>query len=101
MLKAKSALKKVPKFRSEAAEAEFWATADSTEYVDWSTARAVAFPNLRLSSTPISLRLPDALLMDLKRLANEQDVPYQSLMKVYLADRVSEERRRRYRAGKD
>jgi predicted DNA binding CopG/RHH family protein len=101
MPKPKSALKKVPKFRSEVAEAEFWATADSTEYIDWSKARAVAFPNLRLSSTPISLRLPDALLMDLKRLANEQDVPYQSLMKVYLADRVSEERRRRYRARKD
>jgi predicted DNA binding CopG/RHH family protein len=101
MPKPTSVLKKVPKFRSEAAEAEFWSTADSTEYVDWSKARSVAFPNLRLSSTPISLRLPDALLMDLKRLANEQDVPYQSLMKVYLADRVSEERRRRYRADKD
>jgi len=101
MPKQKRALKKIPKFRSEAAEADFWATADSTEYVDWSQARQVAFPNLRLSSTPISLRLPDALLMDLKRLANEQDVPYQSLMKVYLADRVSEERRRRYRASKD
>jgi predicted DNA binding CopG/RHH family protein len=100
MPKQKRALKKIPKFRSEAAEADFWATADSTEYVDWSQARQVAFPNLRLSSTPISLRLPDALLMDLKRLANEQDVPYQSLMKVYLADRVSEERRRRYRATK-
>ena len=101
MTKPKRALKKIPKFRSEAAEAEFWATADSTEYVDWSKARRVSFPNLRLSSTPISLRLPDALLMDLKRLATEQDVPYQSLMKVYPADRVSEERRRRYKATKD
>jgi len=101
MTKPKRALKKIPKFRNEAAEAEFWATADSTEYVDWSKAQRVPFPNLRLSSTPISLRLPDALLMDLKRLATEQDVPYQSLMKVYLADRVSEERRRRYKATKD
>jgi predicted DNA binding CopG/RHH family protein len=101
MPKPKTALKKIPKCRSEAAEAEFWATADSTEYVDWSKARPVSFPNLKLSSKPISLRLPDTLLMDLKRLANERDVPYQSLMKVYLADRVSEEPLRRYRAAKD
>lgn len=100
MPKPKRALKQIPKFRSESAEADFWATADSTEYVDWSKARRVAFPNLRPTSTPISLRLPETLLLDLKRLANEQDVPYQSLMKVYLADRVVQERRRRYRAGK-
>ena len=91
----KRALKRIPTFRSEDEEREFWARADSTEYVDWSTARAVRFPNLRPSSTAISVRLPDTLLAELKLLANEQDVPYQSLLKVYLSDRVSAERRRR------
>lgn len=91
----KRALKRIPTFRSEDEEREFWARADSTEYVDWSTARAVRLPNLRPSSTAISVRLPDTLLAELKLLANEQDVPYQSLLKVYLSDRVSAERRRR------
>ena len=94
-------LRKVPTFKSEDAEREFWATADSTAYVDWSKARMVRFPNLRPSSTAISVRLPETLLTELKLLANEQDVPYQSLLKVYLADRVRVERRhhrRRVRA---
>ena len=93
MSKPKSVLKRIPAFKSEAAEREFWATADSTEYVDWSTARAARFPNLRPSSTAISVRLPDTLLTELKLLANERDVPYQSLLKLYLADRVRVERR--------
>lgn len=93
MPKPKPALKRIPVFKSEAAERAFWATADSTEYVDWSTARAVRFPNLRPSSTAISVRLPDTLLTELKLLANERDVPYQSLLKLYLADRVRAERR--------
>lgn len=100
MSKPKRALKKIPTFRSEAAEREFWATADSTEYVDWSAARFVRFPALRPTSTAISLRLPETLLTELKLLANERDVPYQSLLKVYLADRIrTERRRRRSRAG--
>ncbi len=101
MSKPKRALKKIPIFKSEAAEREFWMTTDSTEYVDWSKARRVRFPNLRPSSTAISVRLPETLLTELKLLANEQDVPYQSLLKVYLADRVRAERRqhRRQRAG--
>ena len=85
-------LKPIPKFRSEAEEQEFWATADTTEYFDWAQARSVVFPNLKPSTTAISMRLPETLLTDLKRLANEQDVPYQSLMKVYLAERVAAER---------
>jgi predicted DNA binding CopG/RHH family protein len=93
MPKPKPLLKPVPKFRSEAEEQEFWATADTTEYFDWSQARRVVFPSLKPSTTPISMRLPETLLTDLKRLANEQDVPYQSLMKVYLAERVAAERR--------
>lgn len=86
-------MKKIPAFRSEAAEREFWATADSTEYVDWAQARFVRFANLRPSSTAISVRLPETLLTELKLLANERDVPYQSLLKLYLADRVRAERR--------
>lgn len=95
MSKSKRALKKIPTFRAETEERAFWAKADSTEYVDWSTARVVRFPNLRPSSTAISVRLPDTLLTELKLLANERDVPYQSLLKLYLADRVTTERRRR------
>lgn len=95
MSKSKRALRKIPAFRTEAEERAFWAKADSTEYVDWSTARVVRFPNLRPSSTAISVRLPDTLLTELKLLANERDVPYQSLLKLYLADRVTTERRRR------
>ena len=98
MTKPKRALKKIPTFTSEDEEREFWATADSTEYVDWSRARVVRFPNLRPSSTAISVRLPDTLLTELKMLANERDVPYQSLLKVYLSDRVGAERRCRRRA---
>jgi predicted DNA binding CopG/RHH family protein len=96
----KSKLKRIPEFASEAEEQEFWATADTTEYFDWSQARRVVFPKLRPTTTPISMRLPETLLSELKRLANEQDVPYQSLMKVYLADRVALERRRRGRKAK-
>ena len=61
----------------------------------------MSFPKLKPTTTPISLRLPETLLLELKRLANEQDVPYQSLMKVYLADRVVQERRRRYGSSAD
>jgi predicted DNA binding CopG/RHH family protein len=87
-------LKRIPAFRTEDEEREFWATHDSTDYVDWSKAQVVRFPNLRPSSTAISVRLPDTLLTELKLLANERDVPYQSLLKLYLADRVASERHR-------
>jgi predicted DNA binding CopG/RHH family protein len=97
MAKSKSALRKPPTFKSEAEEREFWETADSTQYADWAKAEAVRFPNLRPSTTAISIRLPDTLLTELKFLANEKDVPYQSLLKVYLADRVQAERMRKRR----
>ena len=96
----KPKLKPIPKFATEAAEQKFWAKADTTEYFDWTQARRVVFPNLRPSTTPISMRLPETLLTDIRRLANEQDVPYQSLMKVYLAERVAEERGRHRRKAK-
>ena len=87
-------LKPIPKFSSEDEEREFWGTHDSTEYIDWSKARFVSFPNLKPSTETISLRLPAGLLTDLKVLANRIDVPYQSLMKVYLAERIEQEMRR-------
>lgn len=97
MRKSQRAKKPIPAFESEAEEREFWLKADSTEYVDWAAATPMRFPKLRPSSTAISIRLPDTLLTELKLLANERDVPYQSLLKVYLADRVQAERRRQRR----
>ena len=83
--------KTVPTFASERAERDYWETHDAAAAVDWSRARQVVFPNLKASTETISLRLPTALLSDLKVLANKRDVPYQSLLKVYLADRVGRE----------
>jgi len=90
--RAKRTLKPIPTFRSEDEEREFWATHDTVDYVDWSRARFVTFPNLKPSTETISLRLPAALLADLKILANRRDVPYQSLLKVFLAERLRHER---------
>jgi predicted DNA binding CopG/RHH family protein len=81
-------LKKIPNFKSPEEEAEFWDKHDSADYVDWSKAEKTVFPNLKSSTESISLRLPSSLLARIKELANEKDVPYQSLMKVYLSDQV-------------
>ncbi|MFQ5743429.1 MAG: BrnA antitoxin family protein [Acidobacteriota bacterium] len=89
----KKKLKKIPKFRNEDEEREFWATHDSTDYIDWSKAKRVRLPRLKLSTRTISLRLPESMLEELKVLANERDVPYQSLLKVFLAERIDQERR--------
>ena len=83
--------KRVPKHRSEDREREFWASADSTEYVDWNKAQRVAFPDLKPSLKTISLRLPEMMLAELKALANKRDVPYQSLLKMFLAERIAAE----------
>ena len=80
--------KKIPKFKNEAQEQAFWATEDSADYMDWGKAKQALFPNLKPTSKTISLRLPGALLAELRILANRQDVPYQSLIKIYLAERV-------------
>jgi predicted DNA binding CopG/RHH family protein len=88
--------KQIPAFKNEDEEREFWATHDSTEYLDWSKAKRAAFPNLKPSTKSISLRLPESLLVGLKTLANKRDVPYQSLLKVFLAERVEEELRHRH-----
>lgn len=87
-------MKSIPKFKNEAAERKFWAEHDSTEYVDWSNAKRAVFPNLKPSTKTISLRLPEALLEELKLLANKRDVPYQSLLKVFLSERVESELQR-------
>jgi len=84
-------LKPIPKFKSEDEEIEFWDTHDTTEYIDWSKAQPTIFPNLKPSTESISLRLPSFLLARLKQLANEKDVPYQSLLKVYLSEKVDAE----------
>jgi predicted DNA binding CopG/RHH family protein len=84
-------LKPVPRFRSEAEERAFWETHDSTDYVDWSKAERVSFPNLKLSTQSISLRLPQGLLDRIKIAANKRDVPYQSLIKVWLAEKLDAE----------
>ena len=81
-------LKPIPKFKSEVEEREFWETHDSTEYLDWSKAERVRFPNLKLSTQSISIRLPVSLLEQIKIEANKRDVPYQSLIKVWLAEKV-------------
>ena len=84
-------VKPIPEFATEAEERRFWETHDSTDYVDWSAARFVRLAHLKPSTETISLRLPAGLLADLRALANRQDVPYQSLLKMYLAERVSRE----------
>ncbi len=81
-------LKKVPKFKNADSEAEFWQKHDSAEYLDWSEAKLAKFPNLKPSTKTISLRIPESLLYDIKVLANKEDVPYQSLMKIILAQSV-------------
>lgn len=90
--------KSVPKFESEDLERDFWAEQGSSEYLDWSSAKKVVFPQLKPSTKTISLRLPEALLADLKYLANKHDVPYQSLLKIFLAERVEDELRSRQSA---
>ena len=84
-------LKPIPKFKTEKEWSDFWMTHDSTEYVDWSKARKAVFPNLKPTYKSISLRLPAYMLDEIKLLANKKDVPYQSLMKVFLAEKVKEE----------
>jgi predicted DNA binding CopG/RHH family protein len=85
------ALKPIPKFRSETEERKFWETHDSTDYVDWSKAQRARFPNLKLSTTAISLRLPQGTLDRIKIAANKRDVPYQSLIKVWLEEKLKAE----------
>ncbi|MBM4136085.1 MAG: hypothetical protein FJ241_04550 [Nitrospira sp.] len=86
-----SKLKKIPKFKTEEQEFEFWSTHDSTEHIDYSKAKKVLFSNLKPSTRTISIRLPESLLEHLKMLANKRDIPYQSLLKIFLIEKVEEE----------
>ncbi len=88
-----------PRFATEAEERAFWEEHDSADYVDWSTAERTRLPNLKPSTATISLRLPESMLEELKVLANQRDVPYQSLLKVFLAERLAAERARKRRAS--
>lgn len=83
--------KPIPRFKSESAERRFWETQDSMIYIDWSKARRVRLPNLKLSTTAISLRLPVGMLDEIKIAANRRDVPYQSLIKTWLAEKIAAE----------
>ena len=83
--------KKIPKFKTEDEEREFWATHDSTDYVDWNKARRVVLPELKPSLKTISLRLPESMLEELKLIAHKKDVPYQSLLKIFLSEKIEEE----------
>lgn len=84
--------KQLPRFRSEEEERSFWAKNDSTAFIDWDTAQKRRFPKLKPPLRTISLRLPVSMIEDLKILANKRDVPYQSLLKVFLAERIDRER---------
>jgi len=88
-------LKNIPEFKTEDEERSFWETHDSTEYLDWSKAKTVRFPNLKPSTKTISLRLPESLLDSIKIEANKRDMPYQSLIKVWLVQDVEDLRIRR------
>ena len=84
-------LRKLPKFKNKKEEFEFWSTHDSTGYVDYSRAQRVLFSNLKPSTRTISIRLPESLITHIKVLANRRDIPYQSLLKMYLIEKVEEE----------
>ena len=83
--------KPLPKFQNEEQEREFWAHHDSADYVDWKPGRRVVLPNLRPSLQTISIRLPKPMVAQLKLLANKRDVPYQSLLKMFVAERLKAE----------
>ncbi|MGA3292325.1 MAG: BrnA antitoxin family protein [Candidatus Microgenomates bacterium] len=82
-------LKRIPKFESEAEERKFWQRVDSTEYVDYSKAEKWVFPNLKLSSVPITIRMPESLLDRVKIKAHQNDVPYQTLIKQFIHEGLS------------
>ncbi len=85
-------LKRIPKFKTEIEEQKFWEQHDSSDYVDWTKAQSVSMPNLKLSTKTISIRLPETLLNNIKIEANKRDMPYQSLIKSWLADDVKQNR---------
>ncbi len=91
-----SKFKKIPVFKNEDEEREFWANKDSSEFVDWKKSEKVTFSKLKPSTKTISLRLPEFILDELKLIANKRDVPYQSLIKIFLKDRIDQELRKAF-----
>lgn len=89
----KTPLKKIPHFKTLDEESKFWKKNDTTDYIDWSKAKMASLPNLKPSSTTISLRLPASLLNEIKTIASKEDVPYQSLIKMMLFQTVTWMRR--------
>jgi len=87
--------KEAPKFKNEAQEREFWANHDSTEFVDWDKAEFASFPNLKPTMKTISLRLPEFVVNELRSMAQKRDVSYQSLIKMFLKERIDQERKPR------
>ncbi len=83
--------KKIPNFKNESEERKFWQKSDSVDYVDWSDAEEVVLPKLKPSTRTISIRLPESMIDELKILANKRDVPYQSLLKIFLSERINTE----------
>lgn len=90
----KKNIKEIPHFENENEEREFWEKKDSTHFVDWKEGKRVSFPALKPSLKSISIRLPESMIEQLKVLANKKDVPYQSLVKIYLSEKVREEMER-------
>ena len=86
--------KTLPTFKTEDAERQFWANRDSTDYLNWDEAEAITLPKLKPSTRTISLRLPELMLNELRVIANKRDVPYQSLIKVFLKERIDQELKR-------
>lgn len=84
-------LKEIPKFENEEQEREFWAKENSTEFIDWEKAESVVLPNLKPTTTTISLRMSESMLNKIRLVANKRDVPYQSLIKIFLKERLDEE----------
>ncbi|NOQ63425.1 MAG: hypothetical protein GQ582_02795 [Methyloprofundus sp.] len=82
---------KIPEFNSEDSEREFWAESESSDYIDWSQSKKVILPKLKPSTKKISLRLPEIMIEELKVLANKRDIPYQSLLKIFLAEKIHQE----------
>ncbi len=91
--RVKQRMRKVPRFEGEDQERGFWTSHDSTDFVDWRQAERVKLPNLRPTTRTISIRLPESMIERLKVLANKRDIPYQSLLKMFVADRIEEELR--------
>ncbi len=83
--------KKIPSFTSEDEERQFWSKSESTEYIDWIQSKKTILPNLKPSMKKISLRLPEIMIDELKLLANKRDIPYQSLLKIFLAEKIKHE----------